>query len=94
MVAIDAFGRTKTYQTVPKPRQWMSLGRFQTISSRNMNLLEQGKFSMFSQTLNSRLPPRMPPIGLKLGQNAFQTIPNISFFDPEKKFGEIVTALL
>ena len=26
----------------------------------------------------------MAPIGLKLGQNAFQTIPNISFFDTEK----------
>ena len=35
-------------------------------------------------------PPRMAPIGLKLGQNAFQTIPNISFFDPAKKqIGEI-----
>ena len=30
----------------------------------------------------------MAPIGLKLGQNAFQTFPNISFFDPEEKNGE------
>ena len=29
--------------------------------------------------------PRMALIGLKLGQNAFQTIPNISFFDIEKR---------
>ena len=27
-------------------------------------------------------PPRMAPIGLELGQNAFQMIPNISSFDP------------
>ena len=27
----------------------------------------------------------MAPIGLKLCQNAFQTIPDISFFDAEKK---------
>ena len=30
-------------------------------------------------------PPRLAPIGLKLGQNAFQTIPDISFFDAEKQ---------
>ena len=36
-------------------------------------------------------PPRMAPIGLKLGQNVFQTIPNISFFDTKQKlFGEFV----
>ena len=28
-------------------------------------------------------PSNMAPIGLKLGQNAFQTIPDISFFDVE-----------
>ena len=27
----------------------------------------------------------MAPIGAKLGQNVFQTIPNVSFFDTEKK---------
>ena len=31
-------------------------------------------------------PPRMAPIGLKLCQNAFQTIPDISFFDVQKLF--------
>ena len=30
-------------------------------------------------------PSRMAPFGLKLWENAFQTIPNISFFDAEKK---------
>ena len=29
-------------------------------------------------------PPRMAPIGLKLCQNAFQTIPDVSFFDVKK----------
>ena len=29
-------------------------------------------------------PPRIAPFGLKLGQNAFQTIPNISCFDVEQ----------
>ena len=31
----------------------------------------------------------MAPIGLKLCQNAFYTIPNISFFDAPQKIGEI-----
>ena len=30
-------------------------------------------------------PPRMAPFGLKLWENAFQAIPDISFFDAEKK---------
>ena len=30
-------------------------------------------------------PPRMAPLGLKLWENAFQTIPDISFFDVEQK---------
>ena len=30
-------------------------------------------------------PPRMTPFGLKLWQNAFRMIPDISFFDAEKK---------
>ena len=30
-------------------------------------------------------PSNMAPFGLKLWENAFQTIPNISFFDVEKK---------
>ena len=29
-------------------------------------------------------PSNMAPFGLKLWENAFQTIPNISFFDAEK----------
>ena len=37
------------------------------------------------RTLKVRLPPRMIPISLKLGQNAFQTIPDISFFDATKR---------
>ena len=31
-------------------------------------------------------PRRMAPIGVKLWENAFQTICNISFFDVRKKF--------
>ena len=31
-------------------------------------------------------PPRMAPIWLKLGQNTFQTIPDVSYFDIEKLF--------
>ena len=34
-------------------------------------------------------PSRMAPFGLKLLENAFQTIPNISFFDAEKKNWQI-----
>ena len=35
-------------------------------------------------------PPSMAPFGLKLWENAFQMIPNISFFDVEKKIGKFV----
>ena len=35
-------------------------------------------------------PPRMAPFGLKLWENAFQMIPNISFFDVEKNFDKNV----
>ena len=31
-------------------------------------------------------PSNMAPFGLKLWENAFQTIPNISFFDAENNF--------
>ena len=31
-------------------------------------------------------PPRMAPVGLKLGENAFQTIPDVSFFDVNSFF--------
>ena len=31
-------------------------------------------------------PSNMAPFGLKLWENAFQTIPNISFFDAKKIF--------
>ena len=48
----------------------------------------------FSAPLTIRAPPtstvrkrpKMAPIGVKLWENAFQTIPDISFFDVEKKF--------
>ena len=33
-------------------------------------------------------PPKMAPFGFKLWENAFQTIPDISFFDAEKTFHE------
>ena len=34
-------------------------------------------------------PSNMAPIGAKFWENAFQTIPNISFFDVEKKLMKI-----
>jgi hypothetical protein len=37
-------------------------------------------------TSTVRKRPKMAPIGVKLWENAFQTIPNISFFDAEKIF--------
>ena len=40
-------------------------------------------FRNFCKLWRSVYPLRMAPIGLKLGQNAFQTIPNISSFDSE-----------
>ena len=39
-------------------------------------------------TSNGCVPLRMPPIGAKLYQNAFQTIPDVSFFSTEKLFFE------
>ena len=35
-------------------------------------------------------PSRMAPIGAKLWENAFQTIPDISFFDAENNKKKIV----
>ena len=35
-------------------------------------------------------PPRMAPIGLKLWENAFQTIPDVSLFDVEKNCSTIL----
>ena len=50
------------------------------------------KINVFRKFRNFRTAvylPRIALIGLKLGQNAFQTIPNISCFDVEqKKIGE------
>ena len=37
-------------------------------------------------TSTVRKRPKMAPIGVKLWENAFQTIPNISFFNAEKIF--------
>ena len=42
-------------------------------------------FGNFSKLRTAVYPPRMAPIGAKLWENAFQTIPDISFFDAEKK---------
>ena len=38
-------------------------------------------------------PPNMAPIGAKLRQNAFRTIPNISVFDVEQKISKLRTAV-
>ena len=40
---------------------------------------------IFTKLWTAIYPPRMVPFGLKLWENAFQTIPDISFFDGEKK---------
>ena len=42
-------------------------------------------FDFFPKLWTAVYPPRMAPFGLKLWENAFQTIPDISFFDVEKK---------
>ena len=43
-------------------------------------------FDFFSKLRTVVYPPNMAPIGAKLWQNAFQTICNFSFFDPENFF--------
>ena len=50
----------------------------------------RSKFRIFEkcETLNGRLPPEDGLFGLRLWGNAFQMIPDISFFDVEKKFGK------
>ena len=40
----------------------------------------------FSKLRTAVYPSNMAPIGVKLWQNAFQTICNFSFFDPQKNF--------
>ena len=41
---------------------------------------------IFSKPRTAVSPPNMAPIGAKLCQNAFQVIPDISFFDAHKHF--------
>ena len=41
---------------------------------------------IFSKLRTAVYPPNMAPIGAKLCQNAFQVIPDISFFDAKNKF--------
>ena len=41
--------------------------------------------SIFFSNFEGRFLPRMPPFGLKLWENAFQMIPDISFFDAKQK---------
>ena len=43
-------------------------------------------FDFFSKLRTAVYPPNMAPIGAKLCQNAFQVIPDISFFDTHKHF--------
>ena len=38
----------------------------------------------FFETSNGRLPLNMAPTGLKLGQNEFQTIPDILLFEAQQ----------
>ena len=46
---------------------------------------EFANFDFFVKLRTAIYPSNMAPIGLKLGQNAFQTIPDIfSFFDAPK----------
>ena len=47
--------------------------------------IEVRKILKFAKLWMAIYPPRIAPFGLKLGQNAFQTIPNISCFDVEQK---------
>ena len=44
-------------------------------------------FDFFSKLRTVVYPPNKARIGVKLWQNAFQTICNFSFFDAEKNFG-------
>ena len=47
-------------------------------------------FEIFRELRTTVYPSNMAPIGLKLGQNAFQTIPDISYFDVENfSWGDI-----
>ena len=50
--------------------------------------------TFFAKLWTDVYPSRMPPIGAKLCQNAFQTIPNIWFFDaPQFFFSKLWTAV-
>ena len=42
-------------------------------------------FGNFSKLRTAVYPPTMAPIGAKFWENAFQMIPDILFFDTEKK---------
>ena len=49
-----------------------------------MMVSDFANFEIFRELRTTVYPSNMAPIGLKLGQNAFQTIPDISFFDAQK----------
>ncbi len=52
----------------------------------NLAIFQPFEISIFFSKLRTPVcPSKSAPIGLKLCQNAFQTIPDVSFFDAEKK---------
>ena len=49
-----------------------------------MMVSDFANFEIFRELRTTVYPSNMAPIGLKLGQNAFRAIPDISFFDDQK----------
>ena len=55
------------------------------VSDDSQHFIFRGR-KFFSKLRTAVYPPRMAPISLKLWENAFQVIPDISFFDAHKYF--------
>ena len=65
---------SESRQTLPK-----------RVSDDSRHFIFRHRNFFFSKLRTAVYPPRMAPFGLKLWENAFQMIPDISFFDAGKK---------
>ena len=76
------------YNKVPNVTQELSPNWKVLIFIPARYVLRQGpvRRKIFSKLRTAVYPPNMAPIGAKLCQNAFQVIPDISFFDAHKHF--------
>ena len=91
LVPYTCRGRNPNFERPFTPRGWLRLARnfaktrFRWFPTFHFSTPETLFFRNFCKLWRSVYPPRMAPIDLKLGQNAFQVIPELSLFDVEDR---------